>query len=108
MTDIMQAITRHFSETMNFGPEATGRILTKVRANLSVDLAALELCLESEDLDPVPARLHKLKGDFSNIGLTALADQVHDLEKAAGQKSGDELRDRIRVIRQTLSPLLNA
>lgn len=106
MSEIMQAIMRHFNETMHFGPEATDRILAKARANLTVDLEALDRCLEAGDPAPVTARLHKLKGDFSNIGLTALADAVHDLEKTALQQSREALRERVRAIRKTLAPLL--
>ncbi len=80
MTDIMQVISQHFSQTMHFSPEATDHIMVKIRATLSRDMESLERTLRDGDRAPVSAKLHKLKGDLSNIGLKDMADAVHALQ----------------------------
>ncbi len=106
MTNIMRLVSRHFSETMHLSPEATARILAKVRLNLARDLDALEQGLENEDATRLAARLHKLKGDFSNIGLSGLAEMVLCLERECARLPREELRQTVTDLRQTVAPLL--
>jgi HPt (histidine-containing phosphotransfer) domain-containing protein len=108
MTDIMQTISRHFSQTMHFSPEATDHIMVKIRATLSRDIEVLERTLREGDRAPVSAKLHKLKGDLSNIGLQYMADAVHTLQKDEAIHSLEDLRQRVRALRQELSPLLDS
>lgn len=108
MPDIMQAILRHFSQTMHFSLEATDQIMVKIRATLSRDMESLELALRHGDRDPVPAKLHKLKGDLSNIGLKDMADAVHALQKDEALHSLEELRRQVQALRQELAPLLDS
>jgi len=104
----MQTIFRHFSQTMHFSPEATDHIMVKIRATLSRDMEALERTLGEGDRAPVSAKLHKLKGDLSNIGLQDMADAVHALQKDEAIHCLEELRQRVRALRQELSPLLDS
>lgn len=104
MTDIMHEVRRHFSQTMGLGPEATGRILAKVRETLARDLTALETVLRGGETEALPPRLHKLKGDLSNIGLAELAARVHGLQVEG--LGGPELMARLEGLRRELSPLL--
>lgn len=108
MTDIMQAILQHFSQTMHFSLEATEQIMVKIRATLSRDMASLEQALRDGDRAPVSAKLHKLKGDLSNIGLKDMADAVHALQKGEALHSLEELRQRVRALRRELAPLLDS
>lgn len=108
MTDIMQAIHRHFSQDMHFSLEATDHIMVKIRATLSRDMEALERTLREGDRAPVSAKLHKLKGDLSNIGLKDMADAVHALQKDEALHSLEELRQRVQALRRELAPLLDS
>lgn len=106
MPDIMTEITRHFSQTMHLGAEATERILVKVRETLARDIAALEECLGKGDVSALPARLHKLKGDLSNIGLAELAAQAHGLQREGAMRPAHEMLDWVEQLKEALSPLL--
>lgn len=108
MTDIMQAIFQHFSQTMHFSPEATDHIMVKIRATLGRDMESLERTLRDGDRGPVSAKLHKLKGDLSNIGLKDMADAMHALQKDEALHSLEELRQRVRALRRALAPLLDS
>ncbi|MBI5518722.1 MAG: Hpt domain-containing protein [Desulfovibrio sp.] len=106
MSDTMSQITRHFSQTMHLGAEATERILAKVRETLGRDIAALEECLGKGDASALPARLHKLKGDLSNIGLTELAAQAHDLQQEGAARPPRAVLEWVEELKAALAPLL--
>lgn len=106
MPDITQEVFRHFARTMHLGPEATRRILVKVRETLGRDLEALRDCLSQDRRNELPARLHKLKGDLSNIGLTELSGRAHALQREEAGRGKDELLASLAEIRAELAPLL--
>ncbi len=105
MTDIRSTVRLHFTQTMGLGQDSAERLLQKAGDVLARDLEALEACIAEGGAD-LGARLHKLKGDLSNIGLGDLAEAVHALGGHATPLPGAQLAEAVAGVRRTLAPLL--
>lgn len=104
MGDVAAAVAQHLSKTLGLGPASVAKLMAKAGTVLHRELAALEADLAQglpEDLD---RRIHRIKGDLANVGLSEQSRRVQELGRAG--LPAQELARELARLREELSPLL--
>lgn len=108
MSDIAAVVAEHLSKTLGLGPVSAARIMAKAGTVLHREISALEADLGAEEGGGLPenlaARIHRIKGDLANIGLSEQSRRVQELGRSGLDAA--EMALELARLRAELAPLL--
>lgn len=104
MSDVTAVVAEHLSKTLGLGPASVASVMAKAGTVLHREISALEADLGEGLPENLAARIHRIKGDLANIGLSEQSRRVQELG-GSGLEAG-ELALELARLRAELSPLL--
>lgn len=112
MSDVAAAVAQHLSKTLGLGPGSVASVMAKAGTVLTREISALEAtlaaCGEAELPADLGARIHRIKGDLANIGLSAQSRRVQELGRTEPPLRASELARELARLRAELAPLTPA
>lgn len=72
------------------------------------DLAKLQAAIEEEDIQPVAAAAHSIKGAAGILGLLEIHDAAKKIEMAARTNRLEEIEVNLRIIKEKLEIIAEA
>lgn len=110
MSDVAAAVAAHLSTTLGLGPASVASVMAKAGTVLTREIAALEAELAAVEGGGLPenlaARIHRIKGDLANIGLSGQSGRVQELGRSDPPLGATELARELARLRSELAPLL--